>query len=95
MPSRSTVSASPAPTAKDQYGKLADALYQWCVDNRDTGDVLSQEELLNSNIIPNRDINILAGAVGHLTKTRLFKSHDVKGSKAVAWELVSLENAAK
>ena len=95
MPPRSTISASPAPTSKDQYGKLADALYQWCVDNHETGEVIHQEELLNCNIIPNRDVNILLGAANHLIRTRLFKTHDVKGFTGVAWELISEQHAAK
>lgn len=95
MPTRSTASATPAPSTKDQYGKLADALYQWCSDNHETGEVVHQEELLNCNIIPNRDVNILLGAANHLIRTRLFKTHDVKGFTGVAWELVSEEHAAK
>jgi hypothetical protein len=95
MPPQSTVSASPAPTAKQEYGKLADALYEWCVNNGGVGDVFTQEIVLNSNIIPNRDANILLGAANHLVQTRLFKVHDVRGSTGVAWELISQEDASK
>ena len=95
MPPRSTVSATPAPSAKAQYGKLADALYEWCVQNGGVGEVFTQEIVLNSNLIPNRDPVILVAAAQHLVNTRLFKTHDVKGSTGVAWELVSQEDAAK
>ncbi|KPI38697.1 DNA-directed RNA polymerase III subunit RPC6 [Cyphellophora attinorum] len=79
------------PSSRD---RIAEALYEWCRNEKPVGHVFNQDNLLDSGIIPNRDGNILMTAIQHLTRKNLFRTHDVKGTGGIGWELVSQERAA-
>lgn len=75
--------------------RIAEALYTWCCTNHEFGHVFNQDELLASGIIPKDEIQVLLDAVTHLTQKSLLRTHDVRGSGGIAWELVSQERAEK
>ena len=76
------------------YGVVATSLYEWCRKNRDPEDVLVQDDLFQSDVIPNKDIHVLLEATQILVNEHLFKIHDVRGG-GIGWKLVSEERAAK
>ena len=93
-PSPARDSARPEAEAPD-FTKVGDALYLWCVENTEVGNVLLQQDLMKSPVIPDKDGNILLGAVQYLVDRRLLKVHVIKESSSLAWELVSQAHAAK
>ncbi|KAK5198255.1 34-kDa subunit of RNA polymerase III (C) [Exophiala xenobiotica] len=91
-PPKATASPAPGPLGRGSRNRVADSLYDWCRNNRDLGHVFSQEELLDTDIIPNRDITVLLSSVQHLVASHLFKLHDRTGG-TIGWELVDQEKA--
>jgi hypothetical protein len=88
--------ASTARTVQpESRDRIAEALYDWCCKEKSVGHVFNQDNLLDSGIIPDRDGNILMTAIQYLTRKNLFRTHDVKGTGGIGWELVSQERAAK
>lgn len=73
---------------------IGDALYNWFRENHEVGTVLTQNELLDSGIIPQKSLVFLLEAVKYLTSKRLLKLHDIKGSQAAGYELVEEAAAA-
>lgn len=88
-------SPTPGPSRPTPQHMVGDALYSWCRNEKDFGYVFVQEELLNSNIIPNRDLNILLSATQYLVSKHLLKLHDIKGHEGIGWELVSPDTAKR
>lgn len=93
-PPKSTASPAPGSLIRGGRNRVADSLYEWCRKNYDFGYVFTQEELLQSNIIPNKDINVLLTSVQHLVVSHLFKLHDRQGG-TIGWELIAQEKAQK
>ncbi|KAL6252857.1 34-kDa subunit of RNA polymerase III (C) [Rhinocladiella similis] len=91
-PPKSTASPAPGSLIRGGRNRVADSLYEWCRKNYDFGYVFTQEELLQSNIIPNKDINVLLTSVQHLVVSHLFKLHDRQGG-TIGWELIAQEKA--
>jgi len=91
-----TLTPAPGPSNTQDHSRVADALYNWCRDNGELGDVFNQQQLLGANIIPNGDTKILLHAATHLVQNHLFKIHDVKTAdgSTIGWELISSERAA-
>lgn len=89
MPPRASSASQPA--AKNLVG---DSLYEWARSNKDAGDTLTQDDLLDSGIIPGRDLRILIDAVQHLLNKRLFRPVDVK-TGGLGYQLVEQSAAQK
>lgn len=85
--------AGPSNTGKKSL--IGDALYEWARETQEAGYVFRQQELLDSGLIPNNDLNILLEGLTYLIGRRLFKPHDIKGSQAAGYELVEEAAAAK
>lgn len=83
------------PSSSVKKSLVGDALYDWARENHDAGYVFQQQELLDSGLIPNNDLNILLEGLNYLLGRRLFKAHDIKGSLAAGYELVEEAAAAK
>ena len=89
-------SAGAARMANPSRDRVAEALYEWCSLHHDIGHVFNQQDLLDTNLIPNEDVTILASAIQNLVGKSLFRTHDIKGSGgSIGWELVSQERAEK
>jgi hypothetical protein len=93
-PPKASASPAPGPLGRGSRNRVAGSLYDWCRNNRDLGHVFSQEELLDTDIIPNRDITVLLSSVQHLVASHLFKLHDRTGG-TIGWELVDQEKAKR
>lgn len=87
-------SAGPSGTAPLK-SPVGDALYEWARTNHKAGDVLTQQELLDSGLIPQQSLQLLLEAVKYLLSKRLFKAHDIKGQQGAGYELVEEVAAAK
>lgn len=74
---------------------VGDALYEWARTKEDSGYVFTQQELLDSGLIPQKSLTILLDAVKYLLGKRLFKAHDVKGQQGAGYELIEEAAAAK
>lgn len=90
-----TVSASPTPGPSGTKNLVGEALYAWCCREHDYGYVFQQEELLDSNVIPNRDLFVLLTAAQYLVGRHLLKIHDIKGQEGAAYELIAPEIAKR
>jgi DNA-directed RNA polymerase III subunit RPC6 len=89
--------ASPAPAASTSGGssnRVADALYSWATLNYEAGHIFAQDELQNSGIIPNSDVQVLLDCVSYLVHKSLFRVHDRHGGN-IGWELIDAEVAKK
>lgn len=88
---------TPGPSSSSAPSKspLGDALYNWARTEHEPGYVLTQTELLDSGLIPQKDVNTLLEALKYLVGRRLFKPHDIKGQQGVGYELVEEATAAK
>lgn len=86
---------TPGPSAASGKSPLGDALYQWARAEQEPGYVFTQSELLDSGLIPQKDLNLLLEALKFLVGRRLFKPHDIKGQQGVGYELVEEAAAAK
>lgn len=84
-----------AQSAQLPRDRIAEALYSWCRSEHDVGHVFTQDRLLESGIIPDRDIKVLLTSVQYLTTKNLFRTHDFRGTGGIGWELVSQERAQK
>ena len=90
-----SVSASPTPGPSHRpHEILARSLYNHCQENFDSDHTITQTDLVNSNIIPNADLNLLVGAIQDLVDQRLFKVHTTKDG-ATVWKIVAHDAAAK
>lgn len=89
-PARATPGSS-----SSNASKVGDALYNWARSQQSPGYVFTQQELLDSSIIPNGDLHILVEAVRYLFSRRLFKAHDIKGQQGAGYELIEEAAAAK
>lgn len=91
--------ASPAPTSGPSAAPLrspvGDALYDWARTKEEPGYVFTQQELLDSGLIPQNNLSILVEALNYLLRRRLFKPHDIKGQQGAGYELVEEAAAAK
>jgi DNA-directed RNA polymerase III subunit RPC6 len=87
-----TASPTPGPSGDPGYGLIADAVYEYCRENHDPGEILVQEHLLKPDIIPNKDLAILVQVCQHLVDNHLFKTHDIKGG-GIGWKLATRETA--
>ncbi|MBA7494008.1 hypothetical protein ES702_04575 [subsurface metagenome] len=83
------------PSSAGKKNLIGDALYNWARENQEAGYVFQQQELLDSGLIPNNDLQILVEGLNYLIQRRLFKPHDIKGSQAAGYELVEEAAAAK
>lgn len=88
-------SPTPGPSRAGAQHLVGDALYAWCRNEKDFGYVFIQDELLASNIIPGRDLNVLLSATQYLVSKHLLKLHDIKGQEGIGWELVSPDTARR
>jgi hypothetical protein len=70
------------------------ALYNWCRINFDAEHILSQDDLLKGDIIPNKDPNILLEVTQSLLNERLFRTHELR-SGGYGWKIVSHVSAEK
>lgn len=96
MPPRPSSTPTPGPSTNQKKHPVGDALYNWCRgQEKDAGEIFTQQELRGSGLIPNDNLHILLEAVQYLCNKRLFKVHDIKGQTAVGYELVEEEVAAK
>jgi hypothetical protein len=91
----SSLSATAGPSNAPHRDRVAEALYDWCLEKYEIGHVFDQKALLSSPVIPNRDLNVLLTASNYLVAKNLFKLHDLKATNVLGWELVSQERAAK
>ena len=95
------VSSSPTPASASSSGsdcsRVATNLYNHCREHFGIGNVVNQQDVLNTNLIPGRDLKILLDAANYLVGKHLFKLHDVRGpgKTTLGWELISPENAGK
>ncbi len=69
-------------------------LYNWCRVNYDEEHILSQKDLLEGDIIPNKDPNVLIKVAQSLIDQRLFRTHDLR-SGGIGWKIVSHVSAQK
>ncbi|ERF72577.1 hypothetical protein EPUS_02859 [Endocarpon pusillum Z07020] len=95
-PKKSTAPPTPGPsasTAKD-LRVLTVNLYNWCRVNYDEEHILSQQDLLAGDVIPNKDPNLLLAATQSLINDRLFRTHDLR-SGGIGWKIVSHVSAQK
>lgn len=95
MPS-TTAAAAPAPAAGDQpdAAKLEvwkQALYERC---KAEGDMFSQDDLLRLDVIPNRDLMLLARVVQSLSDDKLFITMR-EASGQVLWKWRDSQEAHK
>ena len=88
-------STRPGQTGTMPRDRIAEALYHWCCENHAIGHVFNQNELLSSEVIPNKDLTILVSSVQYLVGKNLFRTHDFKATGSIGWELVSQERAEK
>ena len=86
--------ATPASSAPSK-SPLGDALYNWARETQEPGYVFQQEELLDSGLVPAKNLQTLVEALSYLAGKRLFKAHDIRGQQGVGWELVEEAAAAK
>jgi DNA-directed RNA polymerase III subunit RPC6 len=87
-----TASPTPGPSDDPGCGLIADAIYEYCREYHDPGEILVQEHLLKPDIIPSKDLNILLQVCQHLVDNHLFKTHEIKGG-GIGWKLVTRESA--
>lgn len=92
MPSSSV---TPGPSTAPIKNHVGEALYNWAREGEEPGYVFTQQELLDSGLIPQNDLKILLDAIKYLLGRRLFKAHDIKGQQGVGYELVEEAAAAK
>lgn len=71
---------------------VGDALYAWALENFEPGYVFTQQELIETDFIPNQDVQILLSAVDYLCRKAFFRLHDKSGG-GIGWELVDPETA--
>lgn len=100
-PAASTASPTPGPSGSTQKGSTqkdvratAVALYNWCRVNYDEDHILSQKDLLEGDIIPRKDPQILLHVTQSLIDQRLFRTHDLR-SGGIGWKIVSHVSAEK
>ena len=93
-PPKTNASPAPGPSVKGARNRIAEALYDWCRNNHGYGHVFSQDELLDSDLIPDRNIHTLLPALQHLVLKSLFRIHDRLGN-TIGWELIEPEKAKK
>ncbi|KIV82503.1 hypothetical protein PV11_04607 [Exophiala sideris] len=86
-PPKINASPAPGPSGRGDRNRIAEALYDWCRNNHDYGHVFLQNELLDADIVPNRDVQILLSAVQYLVQGQRFRLHDTNGG-TIGWELV-------
>lgn len=85
----------PVTTTVPRKHPLGDSLYNWARDKKEPGDVFTQAELLDSALIPDRDLQLLLDAVQYLAQRRLFRPVDIKGQTGIGYELIEEAAAAK
>ena len=95
-PKKSTASPTPGPSASTtkDLRAMTVALYNWCRINYDEEHILSQKDLLEGDIIPNKDPNVLLAVTQSLINERLFRTHDLR-SGGIGWKIVSHVSAEK
>jgi len=96
MPPRPSATPTPGSSTAQNKNPVGDALYNWCRDQEKlAGEIFTQQDLLDSGLIPGNSLLILLEATQYLVAKRLFKIHDIKGQTGVGWELVEEAAAAK
>ena len=70
------------------------ALYNWCRVNYDEEHILSQKDLLQGDIIANKDPSLLLRVTQSLLDERLFRTHELR-SGGIGWKIVSHVSAEK
>lgn len=95
-PAKSTASPTPGPSTSktNDVRPTAAALYNWCQANFDEGHILSQNDLLGGDIIPNKDMDLLMKVVQSLIDQRLFRTHELR-TGGIGWKIESQANAEK
>lgn len=86
---------TPGPSSAPLKSPVGDALYNWARENQEPGYVFTQQELLDSGLIPQNALPILLEALKYLLGRRLFKAHDIKGQQGAGYELIEEAAAAK
>lgn len=92
-PGRPSATPGPSSAATGKHA-LGDALYEW-VRQREEPGAFTNGDLLDSGLVPKRDINILAEAVNYLLNRRLLRPLDIRGQSGIGYELVEEAAAAK
>ena len=87
-------SAPPGPSSTIGKHPLGDALYEW-VRQREEPGAVTQDDMLDSGLIPKKDLALLVEAVNHLLARRLFRAVDIRGQAGLGYELIEEEDAAK
>lgn len=85
---------TPGPPTASNRSPVGDALYNWARQSQAPGFVFTQQELLDSGLIPQNSLHILLDAVNYLIRRRLFNPHDIRGQTGVGYELVEEAAAA-
>jgi RNA polymerase Rpc34 subunit len=95
-PSKSTASPTPGPatSAVKNHQAMATELYNWCRQNYDEDHIFSQKDLLEGDIISNRNPDLLRPIVQALIDQRLFRTHELRGG-GLGWKIVSHGSAEK
>lgn len=95
-PAKSTASPTPGPSASKpkDHRAMTVALYNWCRVNYDEEHILSQKDLLEGDIIPNKDPSTLLSVTQSLLDERLFRTHELRGG-GIGWKIVSHVSAEK
>lgn len=86
---------TPGPSTAPSKSPVGDALYEWARTQEEPGYVFTQQQILDSGLIPQNNLNILVEALNYLLRRRLFKPHDIKGQQGAGYELVEEATAAK
>ena len=93
QPMPSSTTGSSASAAKDEKA-MAAALYDWCQKTFAEDQLITQEQMLQSGIVPAHDKETLLHLVQSLINDRLLTSREFS-SGSVAWLIVPQVSAAK
>jgi hypothetical protein len=73
---------------------VAMKMYEQCWDTFPRDQLLYQEDLLNLNLIPAKDLDLLLKYTQYLVDQKLFNPH-YDGHKRLGWKIVPIEVAEK
>ncbi len=96
MPEATSATATPTPSAVTDPSKLEvlkEAIYEACRNHGDEDRLFSQYDLLELDIIPNGDPQLLLRVLQSLTNEKLLIAVSIQGG--LAWRWRSREDAQK